>query len=77
MRWWCWGRLSCSYRASTFRSCGSYVSVGGEANGINYYFDGKVDEVQISQSVRSADWLTSEFNNQKPSSTFVSVGSEI
>lgn len=57
--------------------CGNYMSIGGEANGLNYFYDGRVDEVRTSQSVRSADWMTCEYNNQKPSSTFVSVGSEI
>ena len=57
--------------------CGSYLSIGGEANTINFYYDGRVDETHISQSVRSADWLTCELNDQKAGSTFVTVGSEI
>lgn len=39
-------------------------------------YDGLIDEFHISDSVRSLDWLTKEFNNQKASSTFLTVGAE-
>jgi hypothetical protein len=39
-------------------------------------FDGKLDQVTFSDATRSADWITSEFNNQKASQTFLSVGAE-
>ena len=40
-------------------------------------FVGSLDEIRVSKTVRSANWLTTEYNNQKPSSTFLTVGSEV
>ena len=39
-------------------------------------FNGTIDEVRISNTARSADWIQTEFNNQSSPSTFFSVGSE-
>ena len=41
------------------------------------FWNGILDDVRISDSVRSADWILTEYNNQKTSSTFYSLGSEI
>jgi len=40
------------------------------------YFDGMVDEVRISNTARSADWIETCYNNQNSPSAFCSVGSE-
>jgi hypothetical protein len=37
---------------------------------------GSLDEVKVSITERSADWVTCEWNNQKTSSTFIALGSE-
>ncbi len=37
-------------------------------------WNGVLDEIRISSIIRSADWITTEYNNQKPSSTFLSFG---
>ena len=38
-------------------------------------WQGKYDEIRVSVGItRSADWITAEYNNQKASSTFLSVG---
>ncbi len=34
------------------------------------------DEVRVSTVDRSANWITAEYNNQKPASTFITIGSE-
>jgi hypothetical protein len=39
------------------------------------FFTGTIDESRISNTARSADWITAEYNNQKASSAFLSVGS--
>jgi hypothetical protein len=39
-------------------------------------FVGKVDEIRIKKSVNSADWISTEYNNQSSPSTFYSIGSE-
>ncbi len=40
------------------------------------YFDGTLDEVRISNTVRSSSWISTSYNNMNNQSTFVSVGSE-
>lgn len=47
---------------------------GNNANADGSY-TGALDEIRISNSVRSTSWMTSEYNNQKPSSTFLTWGS--
>lgn len=52
--------------------------IGGDtavANGI--LFPGSLDEVRISSIVRSVNWLKTCQANQKPDSTFYSIGTEI
>jgi hypothetical protein len=39
------------------------------------YFDGSIDEFRISNIARSADWITTEYNNQSSPSAFESFGS--
>jgi len=39
-------------------------------------FSGPIDEVRISDTARSADWLLTSYNNQSSPSGFYSVGSE-
>jgi len=39
-------------------------------------FNGIIDEVRISNSVRSAAWVSTEYSNQNSPSTFYSVGAE-
>jgi hypothetical protein len=41
------------------------------------YFDGGLDEVRITTTNRSGGWITTEYNNQRPSSTFYTVGTEV
>lgn len=50
--------------------------IGGRLPGsFHDYFNGKIDEVHVSNSSRSADWITAEYNNQNNPSTFVIEGS--
>ena len=39
-------------------------------------FDGLVDEVRISNTILTADWIATEHDNQEDPSTFYSVGQE-
>lgn len=39
-------------------------------------FDGLIDEVKVSNTARSADWITTEYNNQSDPSTFYSIEPE-
>jgi hypothetical protein len=40
------------------------------------FFNGIIDEVRISKIARSANWISTEYNNQYSPSTFVSIGAE-
>lgn len=51
------------------------VSVGSLSNAANF-FTGSLDEVRISSSARSADWIATEYNNQSNPSTFYTLSSE-
>jgi hypothetical protein len=55
---------------------GSYISLGGEQADTDENWLGQLDEVRISSTLRSNDWLAAEYNNQRAGSTFVSVGVE-
>ncbi len=62
---------------------GSYTDPDGQSQvGISYNnisvgrFQGALDEVRVSKSIRSADWITTEYNNQSATSTFYTIGSE-
>jgi len=41
-----------------------------------FYGKGKLNEVRLSSSTRSASWITTEFNNQNSPATFYSVGAQ-
>ncbi|MHA2332892.1 MAG: DUF2341 domain-containing protein [Candidatus Hodarchaeales archaeon] len=40
------------------------------------YFDGIIDEVRVSDFVRSSDWIATEYNNQYDPDSFYSIDSE-
>jgi len=41
------------------------------------YYNGALDEVRLSNVVRSADWVSTEYKNQQSPSTFYGVGNEV
>ena len=41
-----------------------------------FYFDGDIDELRISSTNRSADWIAAQYNNQSSPGTFITMGSE-
>ena len=52
------------------------MRIGNYAGAASRTFDGTIDEIRASKSIRSADWITTEYNNQRRPSTFSSVGNE-
>jgi hypothetical protein len=50
-----------AYNSGIFNSDGAFY-VGSQVNA--NYFDGFIDEVRVSNTARSADWITTEYNNQ-------------
>ena len=50
------------------------LNIGYAAADSNYSYSGKLDEVRISNIVRSAGWIATEYNNQSSPQTFYAVG---
>ena len=46
----------------------------GETIGSGHFFPGTIDEVRISATTRSEDWIQTEYTNQHSPGTFYSVG---
>jgi len=52
------------------------IEIGSEEQMSGYHeFNGSIDEVRISSSAHSADWISTEYNNQKNPNSFYSIGS--
>ncbi len=54
------------WNAGAFNLTGSVIA----------FFSGSLDEMRVNQSALSADWITTEFNNQSSPSTFYAIGAE-
>jgi flagellin-like protein len=52
------------------------MRIGNYAGGTGRTFDGIIDEVRASKSIRTPGWIATEYANQNSPSTFSSVGSE-
>jgi hypothetical protein len=63
-----------AYTPST--SNASYALNLGRVGSGSYYMDGKLDETRILDVVRSANWISTEYNSQGDPGTFFSVGAE-
>jgi len=63
--------------AGSFSTSGSNLTFGTipGAYGFNYY-SGQLDEIRISSSARSGDWISTEYCNQSTSCVFYSVGTQ-
>jgi hypothetical protein len=48
-------------------------SLGGHPVLSSYNFNGIIDEARISNVARSADWITTEYNNQNSPATFYTI----
>lgn len=47
--------------------------IGRMETGTPNFFPGTLDEVRLSQSARSADWIKASYDNQKPASVFLTA----
>jgi hypothetical protein len=50
--------------------------IGGDSSALNGEWNGVIDEARISSVARSANWITTEYNNQNAPGTFVTLGTE-
>ncbi|MGB9474068.1 MAG: hypothetical protein WCE87_03250, partial [Candidatus Udaeobacter sp.] len=41
-----------------------------------FYFNGDIDELRISNTNRSANWIAAEYSNQNNPGAFITMGSE-
>ena len=48
----------------------------GASTANQYYWDGVVDEIRISDIIRSEEWILTGYNNQNNPSDFLSIGPE-
>jgi hypothetical protein len=62
-----------AYNGGIFNSTGD-VEIGSR-NGGSVLYTGDIDEFRISNIARSADWISTEYNNQNNPSTFYFIGS--
>ncbi len=60
----------------SLNSNASTVAIGQDPSG-SRFFNGKIDEVTISSVARSANWITTEYNNQFAPGTFATLGTEV
>lgn len=51
------------------------INIGRDSFGPHYY-DGLIDEPRIANVARSADWITTEYNNQNDLTAFETLGAE-
>ncbi|MHA2247744.1 MAG: DUF2341 domain-containing protein, partial [Candidatus Hodarchaeales archaeon] len=52
------------------------VRIGSTAGGSGFYIDGSIDEVRIRSVSPSANWISTEYNNQNDTNSFYSVSDE-
>lgn len=60
-------------KSGTLGVASNNLVIGKEPFESNYYFDGRFDELRISDEVRSDGWMRTEYNNQSSPSTYISV----
>lgn len=69
--------LSTSANSGTMNTGSFEVIMGANVSKIVNFLTGDVTEARVSDSARSADWITAEYNNQKLSSTFLTISSPL
>lgn len=52
-------------------------AIGRQQSTGTRYFNGAIDEVRIASVARSANWVTTEYNNQFAPGTFETLGTEV
>ena len=66
---------NCNHLFDTSGGANTFIGKHGNGNA-NMDFDGTIDEVRVSNAVRSVGWVLTEFNNQNAPSTFSTGGTE-
>lgn len=66
------GAANGSLNTSTART-----DIGQDPNNTGRFWNGVIDEARVSSVARSADWITTEYNNQNTPGTFETLNSEV
>jgi hypothetical protein len=53
------------------------TEIGQDSVTSGRFWNGKIDEVRYSTLARSANWITTEYNNQSAPGTFETLGTEV
>lgn len=61
----------------TWNSAGITAEYGHDGNTGRSLNGGLIDEMQLSNTVKTANWITTEYNNQNAPNTFWTMGSEV
>jgi len=70
-------QTTCTLAAPLFNNTGSVLYDGYQWDpSNNTYYDGILDEVELSNTGISTGWIDTEYNNQSSPSTFYSVGNQ-
>jgi hypothetical protein len=64
-------RFDCLGRKSANNITSNAAAYIGCRGGSTMYFPGYIDEIRVSKTNRSADWIKLEYQNQKQSQTLV------
>jgi hypothetical protein len=62
-------------RSGAITNSANSMFIGSDSSN-KYNLDGKMDEVRIATTARSACWIKTEYNNQSDPGTFYSIGGE-
>lgn len=53
------------------------TDVGKDPQNAGRFWNGGLDEIRVSDIARTADWITTEYNNQSAPGTFETLGTEV
>ncbi len=53
------------------------ISIGNDTINAGRLWNGPLDEVRVASVARSADWISTEYNNQNAPGTFETLGTEV
>lgn len=71
------GALEKSVAANGNAGTNSTFSIGNDQVNAGRFWNGTLDEVRASSVARSANWITTEYNNQVAPGTFETLGTEV
>ncbi len=66
-----------SFGASAIGSTGINANISNFPGSPGTYWNGLIDEVRVSSSARSTDWILTEYRNQNAPATYISAGSRV